>query len=213
MSSRLFQNIREKRGLAYAVFSSLSTFRDVGCLSVYAGTASASARVSWPIIRSSRLKSAPPVKRNSSAPDYLKGSCFGPESTAIDVKPARQEMYFGRQFTRTKSATGGCGYQDRRASQARVFQHRQIALTVLGPRLNGATIGAANSSADSLVLPSGAPWRIVWSCQPTPTVIPGLVENSPTQLQCLVGSLTVPPVERPQPPANRLKNGGVCSPS
>jgi hypothetical protein len=30
MSSRLFQNIREKRGLAYAVFSGLSAYRDAG---------------------------------------------------------------------------------------------------------------------------------------------------------------------------------------
>ena len=44
MSSRLFQNIREKRGLAYSVFSTLNAFRDVGCLSIYAGTASERAR-------------------------------------------------------------------------------------------------------------------------------------------------------------------------
>jgi len=38
MSSRLFQEIREKRGLAYAVFSYHSTFLDSGLLTVYAGT-------------------------------------------------------------------------------------------------------------------------------------------------------------------------------
>ena len=38
MSSRLFQNIRERQGLAYAVFSELSPYRDTGCLSIYAGT-------------------------------------------------------------------------------------------------------------------------------------------------------------------------------
>ena len=32
MSSRLFQNVREKRGLAYAVFSGLSAYRDAGIL-------------------------------------------------------------------------------------------------------------------------------------------------------------------------------------
>ena len=30
MSSRLFQNVREKRGLAYAVFSGLAAYRDAG---------------------------------------------------------------------------------------------------------------------------------------------------------------------------------------
>ena len=39
MSSRLFQNVREKRGLAYSVGSGLSAFRDAGLLSIYAGCA------------------------------------------------------------------------------------------------------------------------------------------------------------------------------
>ena len=39
MSSRLFQNIRERQGLAYAVFSELSPYSDAGMLSIYAGTA------------------------------------------------------------------------------------------------------------------------------------------------------------------------------
>lgn len=38
MSSRLFQEIREKRGLAYAVYSFLSTYIDTGLLGVYVGT-------------------------------------------------------------------------------------------------------------------------------------------------------------------------------
>src|SRR5271169_759158 len=42
MSSRLFQNIRERQCLAYAVFSELSPYRDTGCLSIYAGTSLAS---------------------------------------------------------------------------------------------------------------------------------------------------------------------------
>jgi predicted Zn-dependent peptidase len=38
MSSRLFQEIREKRGLAYAVFSYPGLYRETGSLAVYAGT-------------------------------------------------------------------------------------------------------------------------------------------------------------------------------
>lgn len=38
MSSRLFQEIREKRGKAYSVYSFLASYRDVGYLGVYAGT-------------------------------------------------------------------------------------------------------------------------------------------------------------------------------
>ena len=43
MSSRLFQNIREKLGLAYAVYSELSMYRDTGCMAIYAGTSTESA--------------------------------------------------------------------------------------------------------------------------------------------------------------------------
>jgi predicted Zn-dependent peptidase len=39
MSSRLFQNIREKRGLCYSVFSGINAYRDAGSLTVYAGCA------------------------------------------------------------------------------------------------------------------------------------------------------------------------------
>jgi len=38
MSSSLFQEIREKKGLAYTVYSSLSSFQDSGVFSVYAAT-------------------------------------------------------------------------------------------------------------------------------------------------------------------------------
>jgi len=38
MSSRLFQEIREKRGLAYAIYSTASPFRDFGISYVYSGT-------------------------------------------------------------------------------------------------------------------------------------------------------------------------------
>ncbi|KXG43434.1 zinc protease [Tepidibacillus decaturensis] len=39
MSSRLFQEVREKRGLAYSVFSYHSSYQDGGLFTIYAGTA------------------------------------------------------------------------------------------------------------------------------------------------------------------------------
>ncbi|OEG00450.1 zinc protease [Vulcanibacillus modesticaldus] len=39
MSSRLFQEVREKRGLAYSIFSYHSSFQDTGLFTIYAGTA------------------------------------------------------------------------------------------------------------------------------------------------------------------------------
>ena len=39
MSSRLFHEIREKRGLAYSVYSYRASYADTGCVGIYAGTA------------------------------------------------------------------------------------------------------------------------------------------------------------------------------
>ena len=38
MSSRLFQEVREKRGRAYSVYSFLSSYLDAGYLGIYVGT-------------------------------------------------------------------------------------------------------------------------------------------------------------------------------
>src|SRR5579875_3707261 len=44
MSSRLFQSVREERGLAYSIYSETSPFRDTGSLAVYAGCAAENTR-------------------------------------------------------------------------------------------------------------------------------------------------------------------------
>jgi predicted Zn-dependent peptidase len=109
MSSRLFQNIREKRGLAYAVFSSLSSFHDAGCLSVYAGTAADKARQVIDLVLQEfcELKSNPISQEElQRAKDYLKGSLLLSleSSTSRMGNAARQEMYFGRHFSQDEIA-------------------------------------------------------------------------------------------------------------
>lgn len=51
MSSRLFQEVREKRGLVYAIDSGLDTLEDDGRLSVYAGCSAKNARTVAEIVR------------------------------------------------------------------------------------------------------------------------------------------------------------------
>ena len=109
MSSRLFQNIREKRGLAYAVFSSLSSFHDAGCLSVYAGTATDKARqvIELVLAEFCELKSNPISQEElQRAKDYLKGSLLLSleSSTSRMGNVARQEMYFGRYISQDEIA-------------------------------------------------------------------------------------------------------------
>jgi predicted Zn-dependent peptidase len=139
MSSRLFQNIRERQGLAYAVFSELNPYRDTGCLAIYAGTSIESARkVVESIVNEFRqlkeqLVSDEELRR---AKDHLKGSLMlSLESTASRMTNlARQEMYFGRFFTLdelVESIEAVTASDVQRIAQA-FFDPKQIALTVLG---------------------------------------------------------------------------------
>src|ERR1035438_3726997 len=139
MTSRLFQNIRERQGLAYSVFSELSPYRDTGCLSIYAGTSVESARkVVESIIKEFRELKEQQVgdEELRRAKDHLKGSLMlGLESTGSRMSNlARQEMYFGKFFTLDElleSIETVTAHDVRRIAQT-FFDPKQIALTILG---------------------------------------------------------------------------------
>jgi len=103
MSSRLFQNVREKRGLVYSISSGLTAYSDAGLLSVYAGTSLDSApeviRLTLEEIRRVRgeLLGDEELRR---AKDHIKGGLvLSLESSGARMNHlARQEIYFGRQF-------------------------------------------------------------------------------------------------------------------
>jgi predicted Zn-dependent peptidase len=104
MSSRLFQNVREKRGLAYSVGSGLSAFRDAGLLSVYAGCSNERVgEVVRVIMDELRAIVATPIGDGElqRAKDNVTGSLIlGLESTWHRAAYlARQEIYFDRPFT------------------------------------------------------------------------------------------------------------------
>ena len=103
MSSRLFQNIRERQGLAYSIYSDLNPYRDTGCLAVYAGTSRESAaKVVRSVVSEFRkLKTEPvPEEELRRSKDQLKGSLMLSleSSTARMSNLARQEMYFDRFY-------------------------------------------------------------------------------------------------------------------
>lgn len=141
MSSRLFQNIREKRGLAYAVFSSLNAFRDAGCLSVYAGTAVRNVRqvIQLIIEEFARMKTTMlTAEELRHTKDYLKGSLLlSLESTMSRMGHlARQEAYFGRHVSLDEIAAGVESVTPEHVqSVAReLISTDRIALTHLGPQ-------------------------------------------------------------------------------
>jgi predicted Zn-dependent peptidase len=104
MSSRLFQNIRERLGIAYAIFSEMNSYRDAGMLSVYAGTSLETAEqlIRCVLDEFRNLRDTPldeeEVRR---AKDHLKGATLlaleGSGSRMNSL--ARYHIYFGRHFT------------------------------------------------------------------------------------------------------------------
>jgi predicted Zn-dependent peptidase len=143
MSSRLFQNIRERQGLAYAIYSDLNPYRDTGCLSIYAGTSRESAvKVVECVVSEfqklkSELVSADELQR---AKDQLKGSLMLSleSSTARMSNLARQEMYFDRFYgldeliEKIQAVTA----EELKDLANYFFKTENIAVTVLG-NLNG----------------------------------------------------------------------------
>jgi predicted Zn-dependent peptidase len=140
MSSRLFQNIRERQGLAYAVFSELNPYSDAGMLSVYAGTGRATTER---VLRSiaaefARLKKEV-VGRDElrRAKDQLKGSLvLSLESPGARMSNlARQEIYFGRFFSveELHASVEAVTAEDVQQTAREFFEPRKIAATVVGP--------------------------------------------------------------------------------
>lgn len=146
MSSHLFQNIREQRGLVYAVFSGLSSFRDAGYLTIYAGTAREHIRevVQLIVEELHRMKTQPLAEEElQRAKDYLKGSTLlGLESTTSRMSNlGRQEMYFGRYMTMDEIArrVDAVTTADVLKVANELLCPERIGLTILGP-LNGTKI-------------------------------------------------------------------------
>jgi predicted Zn-dependent peptidase len=143
MSSRLFQKIRERQGLVYAIYSDLNPYRDTGCLSVYAGTSreSASKVVQSVVSEFRNLKSEPiPAEELRRAKDQLKGSLMLSleSSTARMSNLARQEMYYDHFVTMDEllEKIEGVTTDDLQQLANEFFQTDAIAVTVLG-NLNG----------------------------------------------------------------------------
>jgi predicted Zn-dependent peptidase len=140
MSSRLFQNIRERQGLAYAVFSELNPYSDAGMLSVYAGTSrSTTERVLRSIAGEfARLKKEPVAADElRRAKDQLKGSLvLSLESPGARMSNlARQEIYFGRFFSveELHASLEAVTADDVQRTAREFFDPQKIAATVVGP--------------------------------------------------------------------------------
>jgi len=104
VSSRLFQEIRERRGLAYSIYSYPSSYEDAGLFTVYAATS----RENFPKVVGLIHKEFKKLRDRgvdnaelAKAKNHIKGSLMlSMESTSARMsKLAKEELYFGRYFS------------------------------------------------------------------------------------------------------------------
>jgi predicted Zn-dependent peptidase len=146
MSSRLFQNIRERQGLAYSIFSDLSSYRDAGSLSVYAGTSLETAQqLISSVLDEFRLMRDTPLTEEElrRAKDHLKGATLlalegsGQRMSSL----ARYHIYFNRHFTTQELITmlESVTIEEVQTIAREFFQPERLAASVVG-NLNGFTL-------------------------------------------------------------------------
>jgi len=143
MSSRLFQEIRENRGLAYSVYSYLPTYIDTGLMVVYAATSESSFRevIDLVLKEFNRLKDEP-LKQGElkTAKEQLKGNLLLSleSSDNLMTRLAKNEIYF-KTYLPVETILKGIDEVEEETIQrlARdIFDGRFFCLTVLGP-MNG----------------------------------------------------------------------------
>jgi predicted Zn-dependent peptidase len=140
MSSRLFQEVRERQGLVYSVHSGTQQYRDTGILYFYAGTDPANfGKVLKAFVREVRAlkKDGVTAEELRRAKDHLKGNLLlSLESSSSRMnRLARQELRFGA-FHSIDDMLGeidGVRPEEVEALIHRVLDEEQMALVTLGP--------------------------------------------------------------------------------
>lgn len=139
VSSRLFQEIREKRGLVYSIYSYVSSYLDTGVWAVYAGTGKKKvAQVIELVLK--QMKGLPDTLTDvelDRAKAQLKGNLIlGLESTSSRMQNiARQEIYYGRYYSPSEiiKEINAISLKQVKELSKILLEQNNFALTVLGP--------------------------------------------------------------------------------
>ncbi len=146
MSSRLFQEIRERRGLVYTITSYGASYQDTGLFVIYAGM---SPDVGPQVVKLT-LEELEKIKAErvdaaelQRAKESIKGSLMlSLESTDSRMfKLARSELYHGRQITLDEliARIDAVSAEDVQGMASALFQPRQLTMAGIGPfRADGA---------------------------------------------------------------------------
>lgn len=139
VSSRLFQEVRENRGLAYSVYSFTSLYIDTGMWGVYAGVSRKRVREAAEVIIGEMvgLRDTITAEEVEKAKRHLKGNLIlGLESTNSRMNNiARQEIYFGRYFSPDEiiRAVDGVNLRQVKELADRLLGGDRTSLTAYGP--------------------------------------------------------------------------------
>src|SRR5437773_1589083 len=140
MSSRLFQEVRERQGLVYAIHSGVQAYVDTGTLYVYA----ASDALNFSKVLKSILKEIRDLKKIGvteeelrRSKDHLKGSLMlSLESTSSRMnRLAKHEMHLGSFLTidAMLGAIDGVRHEEVQALVTELLDEDRLVLTTLGP--------------------------------------------------------------------------------
>jgi len=140
MSSRLFQEIREKRGLAYSIYSYTAPYSDSGYLAIYLGVDRESVDESLALIAQeiSILQKTPVTETElANAKDFIKSGMFlsMENMETIMTRIARNEMCFGKYISLEEvvdsidRVTG----EDILRLGSKIFGRQELTVTGLGP--------------------------------------------------------------------------------
>src|ERR1700744_2239607 len=130
MSSRLFQEIREKRGLVYSIYSFTAPARDGGLFGIYAGTGESEAAELIPVTLEELGKvqhQVTSVELRRAKAQIKAGLLMSLESTGSRCEqPARQWQIFGRVIpvSETVAKIEAVTEADIHASAAKIFRQR-----------------------------------------------------------------------------------------
>jgi len=140
MSSRLFQEIREKRGLVYTVYSFQAAYRAAGLFAVYAGTSAENVQPcidviaeQFSLLRNTRVSG----NELTLAKEHIKGSLtLSLESTSSRmIRLGRNEFALGRQVTpeEIEAHVDAVTADDIQALANEILREEQLGLCILGP--------------------------------------------------------------------------------
>lgn len=144
-SSRLFQQVREQRGLAYSVYSALSAYADAGSFSVYAGCAPERLDEVVTVVRAVLAEVAAdgltPAELVRAQGNLRGGMVLGLEDTPSRMnRIGRSELDHGRQRTITESLD--------RISAVTTEQVAALAEELLAAPLTAAVVGPYDDESD-----------------------------------------------------------------